>query len=75
MQVVLSTSRTPAAFDAAAYRFGVFALVVVVCAAALMTALFLGLFVYFLVITLRTKATDNRAGGPRKERVTSGCSV
>lgn len=75
MQVVLSTSETPAAFDGAAYRFGVFAVVVVVCAATLITALFLGLFVYFLAITLRTKAADNREGDPRRERVTSGCSV
>jgi hypothetical protein len=75
MQVVLSTPRTPAAFDAAAYRFGIFVLLVVVSTVVIVTALFLGLFVYFLAITLRMKATGNREDEHCKECITSAYFV
>jgi hypothetical protein len=47
----------------------------VVSTVAIATALFLGLFVYFLAITLRMKATGNREDGHCEECITSAYFV
>ena len=56
-RVALSTAGPPAALEVVTYRCGLFAILLVVCAVAAMMAQFVGLFVYSLIVTFRTRAT------------------
>ena len=62
MQVMLSTERPPPVFQSVAFHFGLLAILFVVSAGGAAVGLFLALFVYFLIVTWRTRIRDDVSG-------------